>query len=64
MTKYNREGMSSLPEGREVNNPEAYEKGEEARSLGKRDDWNPYDYPSDDYNDWANGWSDEDKRGY
>ena len=40
---------------------EAYALGHDARNDGKSPDDNPYEWPSDDYQDWAHGWEEADR---
>lgn len=43
---------------------EAYEEGEEARSLGWGKNENPYARGTKSYVEWLKGWNDENKRSY
>lgn len=43
---------------------EAYEEGEEARSLGRSKRDNPYKRGTPSFVQWLKGWNDEDQRGY
>lgn len=47
-----------------LRNNEAYEEGEEARSLGWSRNENPYRRGTKSYASWMKGWNDENKRGY